>query len=136
MKIAIVDDEEDLLTELSELIAGLGHEPVPIGDPRQAAGIIVSDPAIRLAFVDLLMPAMSGTEVIAALRPLFAMPRRLHVIGMTGHGSVNDLCRFTDAGAIAIMLKPFLAAEVGQKISNYLAEDTERQETQRLGSVP
>ena len=143
MKVALVDDEEDLLTELAESVAKMGHEPVLIGDPRQAIGIIASDHAIRLALIDLLMPGMPGTEVIAGLRPLFALPRRLRVIGMTGHGSINDICRLTESGAVAVLLKPFLADEVIRKVSEAVSEilepntrAEERRENRPPGSEP
>lgn len=121
MKIAIVDDEEDLLAELSDSIESLGHQPVLIRDPQQAVGVITSDSSIRVALVDLLMPGMSGCEVIAGLRPLLDLPRRLRVIGMTGHGSVNDICRMTEAGAVAVLLKPFLAEEITQKVRDTIS---------------
>jgi CheY-like chemotaxis protein len=67
-KILIIDDDESNRSLLAILLRRAGYD-VAVADDGQTA-LAMADRGIALAFVDLHLPDMVGTAVIAALRQL------------------------------------------------------------------
>ena len=66
-QILVVDDEADILTILSEILRGEGYDPVSFVNPvRALEHCLATRPA--LVITDLLMPVMSGQELVLRLR--------------------------------------------------------------------
>ena len=65
--IILVDDDNDILTLLAEALRGEGYQPRTYTNPTQALDSLLSDqPALLVT--DLLMPGMSGEELVAHVR--------------------------------------------------------------------
>ncbi|MEN3746022.1 sigma-54 dependent transcriptional regulator [Sphingomonas sp. HF-S3] len=101
--VALIDDDDDLRTALTQMLTLAGHVVHPFVDgpsalkrlDRDFPGVVVSD---------VRMPGMSGTELFARLR---AIDPELPVILMTGHGDVAMAVDAIRAGAWDFLTKPF-----------------------------
>ncbi len=65
--VMIVDDDEDLLYELGEMLASRGYRVVECGDAGSARRL-ARDEKPDAILVDVVMPALNGTEVVELLR--------------------------------------------------------------------
>lgn len=66
-QIVIVDDEADILTILAEVLRGEGYDPVLFVNPVRALEYCLAT-SPELVITDLLMPVMSGEELVRRLR--------------------------------------------------------------------
>lgn len=68
-QVVIVDDDEDTREILCCLLGDAGYRVLPAASGEQALELMssLSDPP-ELAIVDMIMPGMSGADVIRALR--------------------------------------------------------------------
>ncbi len=103
MKIAIVDDEQDMRQSISQWLALSGFETETYPSAEEALksigqgypGIVVSD---------IKMPGMDG---MSFLKRLMSMDSALPVIMITGHGDVPVAVEAMRIGAYDFMEKPF-----------------------------
>lgn len=66
-QIVLVDDEADILNILSEVLHGEGYDPLPFINPVRALEHCLTSPP-ELVMTDLLMPLMSGQDLVLRLR--------------------------------------------------------------------
>ena len=76
-----------------------------------------------VVLMDMVMPEMDGIEATAAMR---AEPQgsmyNTPVLGLTANVHQKDLERFSQAGVNAVVVKPFVAAELCAKLAQLLTE--------------
>lgn len=85
-KILVVDDEEDICNQLSEVLVGEGYEVVTAGD-GQIAWDIFRKSTYLVVVTDLKMPKTSGLKVLENIKKFHPATR---VIIITGHGGKQD----------------------------------------------
>ena len=66
-KVLIVDDEEDILTSVAMLINNMGYEAKTVNSGEKALEIIKKQ-KFDLILLDILMPGISGREVLEKIR--------------------------------------------------------------------
>ncbi len=108
VRVLIVDDEEDIRLGLQKLVARLGAEVRVAADGAEALEIVRAK-GIDLVLTDLMMPRMTGQELLVAVME-FA-PDTLVVI-LTGFGTIQTAVAGLQAGAAHFMIKPFENEEV------------------------
>ena len=103
MKILVIEDEKAIRSLLSQAFQQKGHEVLTAENGRLGLdAIILHNPDV--VFVDLIMPELSGLDVLTRARGRgFKNP----MIMLTGSASMLDLESVKAAGAYAIVLKPF-----------------------------
>lgn len=102
-KIAVLDDEKDMLENCRRILQSWGHEPIVLSDPTQAASIAVEEKP-DVFITDVRMPEKSGMDVLAELREAHPdMP----VIVFTAYASVETAVEAIKAGAFDYIVKPF-----------------------------
>ena len=76
-----------------------------------------------VVLMDMVMPEMDGIEATTAMRadPLAPM-HNTPVLGLTANVNQKDLERFSRAGANALVVKPFVAADLCAKLTQLLTE--------------
>jgi signal transduction histidine kinase/CheY-like chemotaxis protein len=84
LRILLVEDDPRVLAATLEALHELGHDPIPCGDPREAEGLLARHPGVRLIVSDVLMPHLTGPELIATLRPRHPDVAVLFVTGFAG----------------------------------------------------
>ncbi len=66
-KILIVDDQEDILTSVGMLVEGEGYKAKTASNGKQALAMLKKE-SFDLVLLDVLMPEMSGREVLQKIR--------------------------------------------------------------------
>jgi CheY-like chemotaxis protein len=97
-------------------LAELGHLPVACDHPSRAAKLLTSHRDIGLIVSDVLMPDMTGPEMIRTLPPVYA---HLPVLFVTGYA--GDIAESTDFGGHEVLRKPYTLTGLAQALSNALS---------------
>ena len=118
-RILVVDDSEDAVALLRRLLKREGYTDVEgTTDPTSVEALHRAHP-FDLILLDIEMPVMDGIAVIERIKPL-AGEDFLPVIMVTGHSDEAHRLRALRHGARDYILKPYVAAEVLQRVENYL----------------
>ncbi|UCH62274.1 MAG: sigma-54-dependent Fis family transcriptional regulator [Fidelibacterota bacterium] len=108
MRIAIIDDDQDIINWLKHHLDQKGYEIIAALDGRKGLDLILeNEPDVSL--VDLKMPSMDGLEVIKQV--LETYPQAL-VVMMTAHASIQTAVEAMKLGAFDYLTKPLHMEEV------------------------
>lgn len=111
MKILIVEDEEKLARFVELELMHEGYETAKAFDGR--TGLEMSETGeFDLVLLDIMLPELSGTEVLRRLRKKSDIP----VILLTARDSVMDKVSGLDSGADDYITKPFSIEELLARI--------------------
>ena len=117
MKIAIVDDEQDMRQSISQWLALSGYDTETFGSAEDALKTLGPDyPGIVIS--DIKMPGMGGMQF---LKKLMGTDSALPVIMITGHGDVPMAVEAMRVGAFDFLEKPFnpdRMSELAKKATN------------------
>ncbi|CUH77308.1 sigma-54-dependent transcriptional regulator [Tropicibacter naphthalenivorans] len=117
MKIAIVDDEQDMRQSISQWLALSGYDTETFASAEEALGTLSADyPGIVIS--DIKMPGMDGIQL---LKKLMGADSSLPVIMITGHGDVPIAVEAMRIGAFDFLEKPFnpdRMSELAKKATN------------------
>ncbi len=103
MKVAIVDDEQDMRQSISQWLALSGFDTEAFGSAEDAFKVIGPEyPGVVVS--DIRMPGMDG---MTFLKRLMSMDSTLPVIMITGHGDVPMAVEAMRLGAYDFLEKPF-----------------------------
>ena len=103
MKIAIVDDEQDMRQSISQWLALSGYDTETFASAEDALKVLGPDyPGIVIS--DIKMPGMDGMQF---LKKLMGNDSALPVIMITGHGDVPMAVEAMRVGAFDFLEKPF-----------------------------
>lgn len=103
MKIAIVDDEEDMRQSISQWLSLSGFTTETFSSAEEALRTINGDYK-GIVVSDIRMPGMDG---MAFLKRLMSLDNSLPVIMITGHGDVPMAVEALKIGAYDFLEKPF-----------------------------
>jgi len=119
-KILIVDDQETNLHLLKSVLKKANYTNImTMSDPRDALhsfSMLQPD----LIMLDLMMPYMSGFEVMELLRPLIAQEDYLPILVLTADATSKVKHRALDMGAHDFLAKPIDTVEVLLRVHNLL----------------
>jgi DNA-binding response OmpR family regulator len=111
-KILIIDDEEDFSSTLAERLSLRGFEVKYVLDGE--SGLVELEQwEPDLVILDILMPGMSGIEVLKRIKKQFP---DLAVILLSGHGTTRDAIDGMKYGAVDFLMKPIDISELVSKI--------------------
>ena len=117
MKIAIVDDEQDMRQSISQWLALSGYDTQTFPSAEDALKELGADyPGIVIS--DIKMPGMDGMQF---LKKLMGADSALPVIMITGHGDVPMAVEAMRVGAFDFLEKPFnpdRMTELAKKAAN------------------
>ena len=124
-KIALVDDDPDILEVFTQLIAFFGYVPLPFQDPQEALKKIPAEnPAPALILLDLVMTPITGLQFLEERRKnpqLASIP--VMIVSAWGRGE-QDLKTYSKDIAGTIQ-KPVQLVELREIISNQIARQHE-----------
>jgi DNA-binding response OmpR family regulator len=108
--ILCADDDEDILSLVALRLRRAGYEVMQAHDGHQALELARSRrPAV--AVLDVMMPRLTGHEVLAAIRADEGM-RELKVVLLSARVQESEVERGMEAGADAYLAKPFRSDEL------------------------
>ncbi|MBK5263655.1 MAG: response regulator, partial [Alphaproteobacteria bacterium] len=113
IEILVVEDDPRVLSATFDALVELGHHPVACDHPSKAASILADHDTIGLIISDVLMPDMTGPEMIAMLRHSHPGIPVLFVTGFAG--DVEDAAMF--AGC-EVLRKPYTISTLSAAITH------------------
>ncbi|MFM2081630.1 MAG: hypothetical protein RL380_321 [Verrucomicrobiota bacterium] len=114
--VLIVDDEDLLLTMGQAVLSSFGYQVVTANTGQKALEILTkNDPAIALLITDLVMPSMSGRELVDQARQLHPELRVLSTSGYVFSGK--------EEADPSYLQKPFTSRELLLKVKQALAPE-------------
>jgi DNA-binding response OmpR family regulator len=116
--ICIVDDDPDVRELVEYKLVQNGHEVLSATNGRDAL-LLVPDTKPALLLLDVMMPGLSGFDVLSKLRADPAT-RALPIIMLTAKAQDADAERGFALGANDYMLKPFSPRELLNRINAQL----------------
>ncbi|MCK8602391.1 HD domain-containing phosphohydrolase [Desulfoferrobacter suflitae] len=104
MKILIVEDDEILSQFLRDYLQRQKHEQIDVCDTAADALVLVQSEDYDCAFIDVMLPDMSGLQLIQQIRTQnLALP----VIVMSGYATLDFAIEAMRTGASDFLTKPF-----------------------------
>src|SRR5262245_7264428 len=117
-EILVVEDEEHLAEGLRFNLEAEGHEVEIAGDGVDAARRLEGSAGrFDLVILDLMLPGMSGFEVVRRAR---AAGEYVPILILTAKGDVQDLVRGLEEGADDYLVKPFRLDELLARVRGLL----------------
>lgn len=118
-RILVVDDEPDVVAMFTRALEGEHFDVLQAYDGISALDAAVNDHP-DLILLDIMMPMMSGYEVLGQLRA-DPQTQRIPVICVTSAHTAEAREQSRAAGAQAILVKPFRPAELVVQVQRVLA---------------
>lgn len=131
MSILVVEDDERVLAATVDAVSELGHTAVACGNPLNAEALVegrlAEGSGFDLILSDVLMPELTGPEMVAQLKQRWP---GLSVLFVTGYaGDASEIASFGDHD---VLRKPFTLTALDQAIRR--CGDARPAEGQRLVS--
>ena len=102
-KVAIVDDENEILNMISRFLTRSGkYNVTTFSNPVTAVGTI--DETYDVVLLDIMMPQMNGLD---ALEKIMEKNPNQKVIMMTAYSTLDKVLKSHKQGAIHYLMKPF-----------------------------
>jgi DNA-binding NtrC family response regulator len=119
MKILLVDDEADIVAELSGFLHRRGHGVVAADGAPAAIRALSDDGPFDVVITDIRMPDGSGFDVVHACmgRP---GPRPAMLV-MSGHAAPDEISRIHAEGALHFFPKPLALRELATVLAGIAA---------------
>lgn len=134
-KILIVDDHTTNLNVLTDLVISLGYEPFSAHNGREALEILDHD-SFDLMLLDIMMPVMTGIEVLEALKTSGKI-REIPVIVISAMDDLDNIAHCVLLGADDYLIKPFhstlLMARIRSSLEKKQYRDSQRRIIEQLG---
>jgi class 3 adenylate cyclase len=127
-RILVVDDNASNRDLLSRRLQRQGHAVLQAEDGASALALVEKE-ALDLILLDLMMPGISGYDVLAQIKtdPRF---REIPIIMISALSELDSIVRCIEAGADDYLAKPFeptlLRARVGSSLEKKHLRDRER----------
>jgi len=126
--ILIVDDEEPILTSLSNILRDEGYDVAVAKNGVEALRAYTMDPP-DLMLLDIWMPEMDGMETLRRVRELAPTAQ---VMMMSGHGSIETAVKAIKLGAYDYIEKPLSLENVTLRVKHALDQYRLEQENRTL----
>lgn len=116
MKILVVDDDKEIVELLSIYLKNEGYEPIPAYSGKEALTKLSTTPEIGCMILDIMMPQMTGIEVIKEVRKDSEIP----ILVVSAKTSDMDKIQGLITGADDYVVKPFNPLEVMARVRSLL----------------
>jgi DNA-binding NtrC family response regulator len=116
-RILVLDDEPEMLKNYERLLKRAGHDCLASTDPTKIDRLL-EEFRPELVITDLMMPHVSGMEVLQRVR---AWDSGTPVILVTAYGSIESAVQAMKHHAADFLVKPFSMDELLQKVQEALS---------------
>ena len=119
--VMVIDDEDDLISVVSETLSRLGYGVQGFSDGREALEAFIRDPAFYdLVITDMTMPGIGGDEVS---RQLLKRRPNLPIVICTGHSENFQESDAREIGVKRFLVKPVSMSSLAVTVRNVLDEN-------------
>jgi FixJ family two-component response regulator len=108
VRIAIVDDDDDIVDVLGEVLRRSGYTPDLYTNPRDAA-LASTSQEYDVIISDLAMPGVSGIDLLGQVKNAFPLTQ---FIMITGYASVKSAAEAMHKGANSYLTKPLTSTQI------------------------
>lgn len=119
VRILVVDDEEPVLHLVELLLRRVGYTPILAHNAKEAADILKQKPLPDLMILDLMMPGISGIELLRQMRSR-DMFDNLPVVILSALADPDQIREGLSAGADRYLTKPYLANNLVSTVQDVL----------------
>ena len=121
-KILLVEDGDDHARVLIAVLKRSGYDVHRCSDGVEAYEYLVANPMPDLLITDVMMPGMSGFELLGRIKSENIMPP---TIVLTGRQREEDIIQGLNYGVLDYLTKPFSPTVVLAKVKNILRQSNE-----------
>ena len=115
--ILVIDDNDDIRGLLSLVLQKEGYEVLEAAGGSEAL-IKINESKPDLILLDVMMPGLSGLEVLATIRESREKKiSEVPVIMITAKSTTDDIDAAIELGANSYIVKPFRPANLVEKVS-------------------
>lgn len=118
-RIIVADDDKDIRDLVVFKLTQAGYDVVGVADGVSALAAIEANPP-RLAILDVMMPGLSGMDVLRKVRANEAT-KDLDIILLTARSRDSDVDAGFAIGASDYVIKPFSPRELVHRVNALLA---------------
>ena len=118
MKILIAEDDELMLKTLELRLKKDGHDVIISRDGREALAKIQNE-IPDLVISDIMMPYVSGLEIVAALANDSISSHKIPIIMLSGMGQEDIVLEAFELGADDFITKPFSPNELSIRVKRF-----------------
>jgi CheY-like chemotaxis protein len=118
-RVLVVDDDPDAVRIVTFRLQSKGHRVIGTTSPQEALDAVALGVRPDVAVLDVVMPQMTGLELLAELRALEGL-QSLPGIFLSAQVQPEDIAAGLAVGA-AYLTKPFIAAVLLKAIDEVLA---------------
>lgn len=131
LKVLVVDDEARLRKLVKDFLVKENYEVLEAGDGQEALDMFMDIPDISLVLLDVMMPKLSGFDVLKAIRQTSDVP----VIMLTAKGEEDDELMGFSLGVDEYISKPFSPKVLVARVNAVLRRAKEVSSDDKLLSV-
>ena len=113
LSILVVDDDKDVCEYLEDFLTSDGYSVFCVNDPTQALDAM-RDQEFHVAILDLMMPKLSGIDLLGQIRKV---DDDIAIIILTGYPSLETATSSIEHDVSAYIRKPFSIDEFREAIS-------------------
>lgn len=117
--VLVIEDDQDNLLLLYHLVTRLGCEAL-LAREGQAGLAMIKDTVPDLILLDIVMPQLSGFDVLQHLRQL-PQAQSIAVVAVTGLATMEEKQRLLQAGCCDYLCKPYLIDALESLICQYVS---------------
>ncbi|MEZ5930598.1 MAG: ATP-binding protein [Alphaproteobacteria bacterium] len=119
--ILLVEDNDELRRSTALALRSFGHRIHTAATPEQAQAIFADHAsAIELAIVDVIMPDMSGQQLVERLK---CTQRELKVLFVSGYAGDRLSSGMIAAPEVGFLAKPYSLAELARRVAAMLDDE-------------
>jgi CheY-like chemotaxis protein len=123
MKILLVDDDTFLRDMYATKFIECGHSVTTAVHATDALRLIEQDNNYDLIIVDMIMPGMTGIELMTELAKIYP-DNKIKFIVLSNQGQDQDLSEAKEAGAIGYIIKAqSIPSEVVKRVEEIIKEN-------------
>lgn len=133
-RVLVVDDTRNIRTLLTTFLEVNGYSVTSAKNGLEAYELVTKE-SFDLAFLDIKIPELSGTEILRRIRSL---GHTYPVVVMTAYATVKNAVECTKLGAVAYLQKPFKIDkiyEVLNTLESYNEDSTLRKDISKAAGL-
>jgi CheY-like chemotaxis protein len=120
-KVLVVDDNEDIRNLISIILNGESYNVLAVESGTEALEIY-QEFKPELILLDIMMPGISGFEVLEKIRDIRnSKLSSVPIVMITAKSLTDDIDRAIKLGATSYIVKPFRAESLKQKVIDTIA---------------
>lgn len=122
--ILVVDDNQDIRDLITLILEDEGFTVIA-ADNGKSALALMHEKHSDLVLLDIMMPEMSGYEVLRKIRAdKESSISQTPVLMITAKSQVADIDEAIEAGATSYIVKPFIADSMVDKVISFLPKES------------